>query len=231
VLEAEAVAPRLRRVRLGGEGLVGLPWTPGQQVRIVVADRLLGPELLTRDALRTYSVWQCDAARGTLDLCILLHGDGPGCRWARTVAVGAPVAVFGPKGSFVLDPTAPHHVFAGEETATVAIGAMLAALPPNAEAIACLEADAPEDAPPLPGDGARRVVHRVLRRGRPAGPQSGLLDAVRALVLPTAPGVAYVAGEAAACVALRNHFVRERGWPRGRVRVKPFWSPGKKGLE
>lgn len=31
--------------------------------------------------------------------------------------------------------------------------------------------------------------------------------------------------------AVRAQLVRERGWPRRSVQVKPFWTPGKRGLE
>ncbi|GAB2841178.1 hypothetical protein GCM10027074_04470 [Streptomyces deserti] len=37
-----------------------------------------------------------------------------------------------PEGSFVLRPDATNHFFAGDETAAIAFGAMLAALPENA---------------------------------------------------------------------------------------------------
>ncbi|MEO3781791.1 hypothetical protein ABGB12_00545 [Actinocorallia sp. B10E7] len=28
-----------------------------------------------------------------------------------------------------------------------------------------------------------------------------------------------------------NHLVRELGWPRTAIRVKPFWAPGKRGMD
>ncbi|CNF48756.1 siderophore-interacting protein [Mycobacterium tuberculosis] len=40
-----------------------------------------------------------------------------------------------------------------------------------------------------------------------------------------------VAGEARTAQAARAHLVRERGWPRGSVLVKPFWTPGRRGME
>jgi NADPH-dependent ferric siderophore reductase len=44
-------------------------------------------------------------------------------------------------------------------------------------------------------------------------------------------GVAYVAGVARTIQAVRNAFVHERRWPRKAIRTKPFWTPGKRGLE
>ncbi len=58
---------------------------------------------------------------------MLDHGDGPGARWARAVRPGQEVLFGKPEGPLVVRP-APYHVFAGEETASVAFGPMLAAL-------------------------------------------------------------------------------------------------------
>jgi NADPH-dependent ferric siderophore reductase len=225
VVDVAPVARRMRRIRLAGDSLRGLPWIPGQQLRV-----RLTPTIFMRDSLRTYSVWRYDADVGLLDLCILLHGDAPGARWAAAVRPGDDVTFWGPRGSFVVDPAAAFHVFAGEETGAVAIQAMIDALPPGARAWVRLEADTPEDELPQPvRDGVD--VRWLHRRGVPAGPSSGLADAVRGLALPAGHGAVYLAGEATTCRALRDHFVRERGWPRHRVRVKPFWMSGKRGLE
>jgi NADPH-dependent ferric siderophore reductase len=69
-------------------------------------------------------------------------------------------------------------------------------------------------------------------RGEASAANSTLLvEALRAARLPQTPGIAYVAGEARTCQAVRTHLVRDRGWPRRSVIVKPFWTPGKRGME
>lgn len=69
--------------------------------------------------------------------------------------------------------------------------------------------------------------HRVHRDGAPATSSPTLLAAVAEL---DRPGAAYVAGEARTCQLVRNFLVRERGWERTSIKVKPFWTPGKRGL-
>jgi NADPH-dependent ferric siderophore reductase len=197
----EDVTPRMRRIRLTGDSLRDLRWTPGQHVRVRVG-------ALT---LRTYSIWDYD---GGLDLCVLDHpGAGPGARWAREVTPGQRIAFTRPEGRLVAREGAPYHVFIGDATASVAFGAIMRALPAGARVYGLVEA---EDRLPLP-----REVTWTDR----------LLDTIQTLDLPGEPGVAYLAGEARACQAVRRHLTHDRGWPRRATIVKPFWAPGKRGLD
>ncbi|WP_374195779.1 SIP domain-containing protein [Streptomyces sp. ISL-24] len=81
------------------------------------------------------------------------------------------------------------------------------------------------------GDGRGPAPAAPLRPARLAD-QGGtsLPDGVRRLA-PEPGGVAYVAGEARTAQAVRQLLVREFGWDRRPVLTKPFWTPGKRGLE
>ena len=173
--------------------------------------------------LRTYSVWNYDGE--SLELIAYDHAEGPGAAWARGAAVGDEVVLMKPQGDFTLRP-APFHLFVGEETASVALGAMLRAVPAAERAIALIEVQEPADALPLTGD-----VHWHYRGSQPAADSKSLVDAVRAVVLPDEPGIAYLAGEARTIQVARSYLVKERGWPRRSVLTKPFWTPGKTGME
>lgn len=229
VLETEQVTPRMRKIRIGGEALAGLKWTPGQHVRLAVNDIFAARTWLRGEianALRTYSIWHHDPTRQTIELIGFDHGgDGPGTTWIRNARPGQEIAFTKPEGSLVVRP-APYHLFAGEETASVAFGAMLRALPEDEVVFGAVEADGPGDHLDLP-----RELTRVCRDGASAASSELLVEAVRKLDLPDEPGVAYLAGEARTIQAVRAHLVRERGWQRGDVRTKPFWTPGKRGLD
>jgi NADPH-dependent ferric siderophore reductase len=190
-----------RMRRIRLTGVPDLRWTPGQHIRVRVGT-------LT---LRTYSIWEYG---DHLDLCVLDHpGAGPGARWAREVRPGQRVSFTRPDGRLVPREGAPYHLFVGDATASVAFGAMLRALPEDAPVHCVIAA---EDQLPLP----REVIWT-----------DDLLDTLRALDLPDQPGVAYLAGEARACQAARRHLVHDRGWPRRSAIVKPFWAPGKRGMD
>jgi NADPH-dependent ferric siderophore reductase len=166
------------------------------------------------DARRTYSIWDLDPDHGVLDLAVLDHGDGPGSAWARTVRAGDEVTLSRPEGRFTLRGAAPH-VFAGDETAASPFAAMVRALPDDAAVAGVLETAGGEV--PLP----RKLTW--VRSGQ-------LLDAMRDLDLPTT-GTVYIAGEARACQAVSQHFRRDRKWPRAAIVIKPFWTPGRRGMD
>ena len=226
ITEIEQLTPRLQRIRISGPKLRGLPWKPGQQVRVHVADLVAAIRRMhPHDALRTYSIF--DAGADHLDLVIALHdGSGPGTVWASSAAVGDEVTLSRPQGDFTVRPDAPYHLFAGEETASVAFAAMLRALPADAVVHGVTEAATADDHLALP-----RPLTRVERGAASAAGSQVLVAAVRALDLPAAPGVAYLAGEARTIQAVRTHLVTERGWHRRDIRTKPFWTPGKRGME
>lgn len=230
VTEIEPIAARMRRIRLNGPQLATLTCTPGQQVRVMVTDAFTvgAVRQAFRDVLRTYSVWSHDPTTARLDLCVLDHGDGPGARWARQLTIGDDVRFKGPEGHFVLA-DAPYHLFIGEETAQVAFGPMLGALPADAVVHGVIEVDADTDRLPLAhADG----ISWRFRHGASAERSTTLVEALRALDLPAEAGHAYIAGEAKTCAVARRHLAEERHWPaRSTISIKPFWTPGKRGLE
>jgi NADPH-dependent ferric siderophore reductase len=233
VAEVEQVRPRIRRVRLTGAEVGELPWRPGQEIRVRVDDAGLLAALgrgKARDLLRTYSVVAFDRPHRWLDLCVYQHGEGgtPGLDWAAAAAVGDEVAFLGPQGRLVVREDAAYHLVVGEETAQMAFAAILAALPADARVAGVIQVAGADDRMETARGDELTWVHRGAA---PAASSTALLAAVRALDLPEEPGVAYVAGEARAVAAVRRHLVDARGWPRRSVLTKPFWTPGRRGLD
>lgn len=232
VSEIERLTPRMRRIRFGGPRLQGLTWTPGQQVRLQVESlREAVLRLHPYPVLRTYSIYDADPDHGALDIVMVDHDGGrqgttPARRWAMATAIGDGVHFTRPQGKFVVRDDAPYHVFAGEETASVAFAAMLRSMRPTAEVYGVIEAATDSDHLPLSAP-----LIRVERGGAPAANSAVLADALRSLPLPDYPGVAYLAGEARTIQTLRKILITERGWDRRQIRTKPFWTPGRPGME
>jgi NADPH-dependent ferric siderophore reductase len=220
LIGADQLTPRLRRLSVA---VPGLAWTPGQHVRVVVS----GPTrswtgLLPGGTLRSYSVLDYDGS--VLQLCVLDHGDGPGARWASAARPGDLVRLSAPEGRMVVRP-APYYLFAGEETAAVTFGPMLRTVG-TTRVYGVIEVAGKADRLPLHAGLTWRY-----RDGRPAAASASLMSAVAGLDLPSEPGIAYVAGEARTVQAVRSHLVRDRGWPRRQVLTKPYWTPGRTGMD
>jgi NADPH-dependent ferric siderophore reductase len=232
VSEIEQLTPRMRRIRFGGPRLQGLAWTPGQHVRLQVAGLAASVmRLHPRDVLRTYSIYDADPDAGTLDIAMLDHdGDpnamSPAKQWASASSVGDQVRMTRPQGNFVIRHDAPYHVFAGEETASVAFAAMLRNLPATAEVHGVIEGATQADHLPL-----ARALTEVERGDAPAANSAVLTEAIGALRLPEHPGVAYLAGEARTIQAVRRILITECGWDRRNIHMKPFWTPGRRGMD
>ncbi|GAA3557154.1 hypothetical protein GCM10022419_042270 [Nonomuraea rosea] len=233
VTDAGLVTPSMRRIRLVTGAPIGFPYRAGQHIRVQINDPLsVRGVLRPADTLRTYTIWDFDRDARALELRAHLYGppgdgDGIGLRWAREAAPGDAVTFWWPQGDFFVRDEAPFHLFAGDETASVAFGPMLRGLGPGAEVHGVLESESAEHDPPMQGPHELRRAHR---RGAPAASSKTLLDAVAALDLPGNAGAAYLAGEARTCRLIRDHLVRERNWPRTSIKIKPFWAPGKRGL-
>lgn len=232
VNEIEELRPRMRRIRFSGPRLQELRWTPGQHVRLQVAGLL---ECVRRrhpyPVVRTYSIYNTDPDLGALDIVMLDHdGDPeaatPASRWAKGVSIGDHAHFTRPQGNFVIRHDAPYHVFAGEETASVAFAAMLRSLHPTAEVHGVIEAATDTDHLSL-----ARPLTQVERGDASATNSAVLADALRNLQLPDYPGIAYLAGEARTIQTLRKILITERGWDRRQIHTKPFWTPGRTGME
>ena len=114
------LTPRMTRVRLVDDSLVGLAAIPGQTLKIYVPD-LVGELAVSRDyTVRDYTL-DDDGARPRLDIDFVLHGEGPAANWARRVRPGETLEFVGPSGRYRPDPHADWHLFAGDETALPAI--------------------------------------------------------------------------------------------------------------
>src|SRR5690242_19962869 len=175
-IEVERLRPRILRVRLGGPQITQV--RPGQHIRVKVREDSM--------VLRTYTVAAINTRQQWLDLWIYQPSDEstPGLDWSRTVAPGDPVTFMGPSGRFVVQPDAPYHLVVGEETAQVAFAAILGATRPGESVQGVVEVSTPDERIDFP---RADELTWTYRGDLPAAQSAGLLEAVRALPLPSAP--------------------------------------------
>jgi NADPH-dependent ferric siderophore reductase len=219
VVAASELTPHMRRLRLTAPQLDGFAYQPGQDVMLLVgADG-------NRPVRRRYTIRALDAASRLLTIDIVLHGDGPGERWARAAGPGDRIEGIGPRGKITTSPAADWHLFIGDESALPAIFAMTESLPGDSDATLIIEVPGLADEQDL-WAAARTRLSWLHRGNSPAG-EAGLLAAEAADVeLPPGNGHAYLLGEARVVSGLRE-VLAGRGLAPDQVSPKAYWGRGR----
>jgi NADPH-dependent ferric siderophore reductase len=214
VLANEQLTPRMRRVTVQCDEMIGLAVRPAQDIELLLR------ESTGRRVKRRYTIRHARPDDGEFDLDVLLHGSGAGSDWGAHAAVGDTVEFQGPRGKLELR-SAPWHVLCGDESALPAIAAICEALPPDEHAVAVLEVKSSSDELPIPAD-----VSWVHRGQHPPGTPELLVPAASGLDLPFAQAHGYLLGETRSMVALRALF-EERGMPHDAIFLKGYWNIGR----
>ncbi len=219
VVDTAMLTPSMRQIRLSAPGLADLGSVPGQDMMLSVP-RTTGSDTDPRSIRRRYSIRHVDAADESVDLNVVLHGDGPGARWAAAAEPGDVIEAIGPRGKVFVNPDAAWHLFVGDEAFLPAAFAMAESLPALTPALVVMEVDSAADQLPLEAAACPegpRWVHRS------AGTGDTLLGALSELELPpNGPGHAYIGGEFHAVAALRSALVG-RGLSAEQISPKAYW--------
>ena len=219
VVSGREVSPAVRRITLASPTLADLVHVPGQDLMFAVP----GGGATFR---RRYSIRRLDPAAATVDVDIVLHGDGPGAQWAATTVPGDRIEAIGPRGKVTLVPDAEWHLFVADESFHPAASAMIEALPAASTAVLVSEVEgpAPGEGPASP-PGALVTTQWVHRGSAEPGTAEPLIEAVAGLALPEGRGHAYLGGELAVVAALRRVLVA-RGLGADQLSPKAYWRRG-----
>ena len=224
VVEAVDLTPSRRRVRLSAPGLGTLAYEPGQDLMVAVP---AGSEGHFR---RRYTIRRLDRPTATVDLDIVVHGDGsslgPGARWAARAQPGEGLEALGPRGRITVEEGADWHLFAGDDSALPAMAAMAESLSSGSLAILILEVTGADDEQVIaPAPGMHLDLEWLHRTGEP-GSGTALPDTLERLRLPEGRGHAYLSGELKTVAAMRKVLIG-RGLQPQQLSPKPYWRQGK----
>ncbi|PSL02381.1 NADPH-dependent ferric siderophore reductase [Haloactinopolyspora alba] len=230
VLGSETVTPRMLRLTMSVvEAHLPVDTScPNLVVRLALpADRSVTP-LGARPPSRTYTVRHYVPASATLDVDVVLHGDGPFVRWAQGAAPGDTIDFTGPRPHAVPSFDADALFMVSDQTGLPALQAVLEAAPAGLRTVAIVEvADAAEEQP-VP-TAAELDLHWLHRAGAPPGTTGALERAVRDLDWPDGHVEVWAAGETGEVRAIRRLAVGERGVPREALHVFGYWRRGHAG--
>lgn len=215
VLRCEQLAPRLRRIRFEVPSLKGSTFQGGDEIEFRVSSR----------SLRHYTIEALDADRGTCDVLFYLHGDGPGTAWARGLSEGDDVRLIGPGKGMHRNQVSAQHVLLGDESALGLFSALSRRGQGNGKVIGAVEvAHGSNDYPSRAGLSVTPLANGDDERGQ------ALLDWIDGLAPFGSDTTFYLAGCSASVAALRRRLVRDHGVDKRSVRVRAYWTPGRRGL-
>jgi NADPH-dependent ferric siderophore reductase len=199
VTGTEALTPTMRRIRCTAPGLATLSYLPGQDLMLTVPAG-------AASFRRRYTIRSFDRAAPSIDIDVVLHGDGPAATWAASVQPGGRIEAIGPRGKVTVDTSADWHLFAGDDSAVPASLAMAESFADPARAIVVLEVYGPDD-------------HQPASAGH-------LVDALETVDFPSGVGHAYLAGELSVVAAMRAALLG-RGMTAEQISAKPYWRAGR----
>jgi NADPH-dependent ferric siderophore reductase len=210
----------MRRIQLTGPSLEAFEYLPGQDLALAVV----------RDdgsmVRRRYTIRRFDPGRGLLDLDFVMHGDGPGIRWAQAARPGLAADAIGPRGKITLATGAEWHLFVGDATALPGAFAMMESLPAGVPASAFLVVDGPAERQPVGSRASTTTVSWHYDDAVPSPPNDRLIAAVSSAKVPPGWGHAYLAGEVALVSALKASLLA-RGWTADQISAKAYWNRGR----
>jgi NADPH-dependent ferric siderophore reductase len=212
VADVRELGSHFRRITFRGEALRDFHSASfDDHVKFILGQ---GEDAVKRD----YTPRSFDPVTGELCIEFALHGDGPVASWAAQAAPGQPVAIGGPRGSFIIPMDYDWHLLIGDESALPAISRRLEELPDHAPVLAIIKvADAAD---------RRALVTGSTVDVRWVSSDAELIDAVRTLVLTEGEGYAWCAGEAATMAAVRKALVDEHGLGKHQIRAAAYWKRG-----
>jgi NADPH-dependent ferric siderophore reductase len=220
VATAMSVTEDYRRLTFVGPGLERLRFQPGQDLMM----RIPGTDERTTN--RRYTIRTADPRAATITVDMVVHGDGPGARWAGAAAPGHSLDAIGPRGKVVLDETAGWHLFIGDETALPGLSIMAESLTPGVPGVMVVELPERVDGHDPQLTSGQDVAITWIERGRadPGDPARLVAAAEQVSFLP-GPGHAYVAGEMRVVRAVAAALAA-RGLNRSAVDAKAYWRRG-----
>jgi NADPH-dependent ferric siderophore reductase len=218
VAGVQNLTPRMRRVQLTSPDLDRFDYLAGQDMALTFRRGDAPP------VRRRYTIRHFDRDQRRLDLDFVLHGDGPGMRWAQAARPGDAIEVVGPRGKITLLRDADWHLFAGDATVVPGALAMMEALPSVVPAVALLQVDGSEERQSVDADRAPQVTWHY--EAPAANGVAGLTAALATATLPAGRGHAYLGGEVALVTALKSTLL-SRGWSADDISAKAYWNRGR----
>ena len=216
IVENTPLAEGFRRLTLESPAFKGLPWVPGQKIQVAMGSAFVA---------RTFTPIDWDADAGRTRIVGYAHGDGPGSAWIADAQPGDSCDVFGPRASLDVGHAGPR-VMIGDETS---IGLALAASRRAASGASryLFEVNALAHA----RDALARLDLAGVELFERTPGDTHLAGIAHRLPALAAAGARFVLTGKASSVQQLRRALKTSGVAASRILAKPYWAPGRTGLD
>lgn len=225
IIENTKLSESVYKIRIQSEDIASYDFVPGHFIRLGVG--IGQDEISMKDKVRSYSVWDIDNEKNTIDLAIATHSRGIGAKWVESCKPNDTVYFKWKKGKFLIDTNADSYLLIGDISALSHLYIINRNLPNTKQVKSFVYSQSNEDFFKDISENKPFDFH-VLNEN----PSVEIIQKLNSIVPETKGNkMVYIAGDSRVCIALTNYFRKELNWSAKQIKTKPFWNPEKKGLE
>ncbi|WP_116769011.1 siderophore-interacting protein [Maribacter litoralis] len=225
IIENTKLSESVYKIRIQSEDIASYDFVPGHFIRLGVG--IGQDEISMKDKVRSYSVWDIDNEKNTIDLAIATHSRDIGAKWVESCTPNDTVYFKWKKGKFLIDTNADSYLLIGDISALSHLYIINRNLPNTKQVKSFVYSQSNEDFFKDISENKPFDFH-VLNEN----PSVEIIQKLNSIV-PEMKGnkMVYIAGDCRVCIALTNYFRKELNCSAKQIKTKPFWYPEKKGLE
>lgn len=241
VVKKEHVYPNFIHITFTGDDLQGFE-SQGfdDHVKLLLPDpetHQITQPIVTEDGIqwpdnkkplgRDFTPLTYDATTNQLVIAFAIHAGGPAIEWALKAKEGDPLAIGGPRGSFIVPKEYDWHVLIGDETAFPAIVRRIHELPASAKIFAILETESEKTQIPFDRLGKTDLHITWAYKDKATNTDMPLLSAVKSVDFPTTgTGYIWAACEAESAKEIRDYVKSTNIVPPKNMRISAYWKKG-----
>ncbi len=236
IISNEKIAAHTYHLKVQGEDIKNIDYTPGMHMKVVVDS---SDDSLQNIKLRSYSIWDFDSEKGTIDIAVCTHSSGLGSKWIEQAEAGNDFYFF-LKKTLIVDDSADNYFFIGDISTLGHFYKVNRALPKDKKVFSFMygnetdffsdiDGTKPFDFYPLPSDKHLPApIDFLIEKITNTLNELHFQNATANKELTTGNyTIAYIGGDARVCAELTAFFTRKLGWHPTQIKMKSFWNPDK----
>ncbi len=227
VVDIVDISPHMRRIILGGQGLVDFPANQeSAHVKVSLAEidgQLPALSSLKRGkrVMRSYTIRHFDKAKNHLSIDFAINDhQGPITNWANKANIGDKLDIAGPGSKKHTSLNAPWHLLIGDLTALPALAATIEMLPKDASGYAIIQV--PDERDIQNFSCPKDLQIRWLIAPYQAGDQ--LLQIVQEIEWPGSQPAIFLAAEASQVKKIKAYLLTKPGFNSENLYASAYWK-------